>query len=1457
MTEPATTLTFSDLHSLIRETTRQGIFIGPDQTIAASTVLLHSGSSGTFEPENLKTALGAIFCKSSAEQVAFYSIYDDWRRNFDPRGAETATADDELDASDEAVKKSTRVFPYILLALFFVTAVFVGTIVYESFVGDNSDTPGKSEAPVDLPAKKPPSDQQSKDAEPAPQTAPTPQAGRAMPKPEVLETTAADPPGWWDSYSTYYLAIRNAVAATPIVVFLVWLLWRWSRRQAWMQRRSERDPPELSNLRIRRPKNILFSTRDYVHALQMLRRHHRQPTRNLDVKATLRSTTRRAGLFSPVYKARQTSPEYLLLADRSALDDHQAALVDEFVRRARDEDLHVEIYFFDGDPQICFSEKGRLDTIRLEDLAAKHGAQRLLIASDGSALVDPFKGTLRNWTSAFSAWQERAFLVSQPGDLWGHNQTTLYQAGFGVIPLDERGLISLAEALEESGAVAGSFDAPYLRPTVPLDSVFPALLRHDEDMWLDRTPRGERLLNELSGQLKSYLGPRGYDLLSACAVFPRPLWNITLHLDQSLHLEEGPGERETRLMALSRLPWFRTGKMPDDIRLHLLHGTSKSHSRLVRTALRDLLYSAIFAPAEAVEIEVARSPRRGLKRILSDFFNFDKPNHAGGLHDHIFIKFVLGGRVGPLDLDLPRILNKLLPWKGWDAFNAGAAVAGTTSAAVAAVAWIGLTLVEGPLRDVLVVKPVSGAAADAPIASIDFSPTGNLFVAVAENGDLFFGATDGDRIEMTSAVQRSVRSATFLADGNRLFVKLRNGDNALFNGVNTQGQDSLVPLPSAEFYAVNGKRTHVALFAKGKIIVANIVSGVSREVVLSGIPDGVLGMAIDDEAEVLSVMMRTALTTFDLKRGTRNTLTIDPTFLAGFESSELAGFWHINKSSVLARYGDGTLVALNLSAPSMQIVNPPGDHAPQPLTAPSLWHGRYPVTFSESARHVVSHGSVGGLARVTEGAIYGSKTKVMRALRGHAGNVRSVLLDRASRFVLSSSDDETVRIWNPAVADEVAVLRGHSAAVTAMALSADNQRLLTAGNDSTIQLWDISSITEPTDVALWNPAKNEDIVADFDVKVGSVGGITGPIAELAVEILKARQVAADHVNANGGLFNGGLMKLVVGDSACDPRAAVDAGNTLVNVEKVVAIIGPNCSGATNGMVTSVTIPAGVAVLADSPTAPSLANLKDNDTVFRASASDDRQGAEIARLVMAAGLKKVAMTYSNDDYNAGIAKVFEAEYMKLGGTVTANQAHEPNKASYRSETSTLSQGGPEALVLFAYYGSSGIAIIRNSLENGLFNKFYAADGMFDVSVIEQIGADNLRDRLWITQAASDPDDASYKAFADAYKAAGGDPDAPYAAHGYDVTFLMALAIEKAGSADRSRIPAALRAVAGPTGEVVRPGEWAKAKKLIAEGKDINYQGAAGVHDFDKNGDVTGLFSLSVVGPDGKWSRKLLK
>ncbi|HZA67509.1 MAG TPA: ABC transporter substrate-binding protein [Geminicoccaceae bacterium] len=378
-----------------------------------------------------------------------------------------------------------------------------------------------------------------------------------------------------------------------------------------------------------------------------------------------------------------------------------------------------------------------------------------------------------------------------------------------------------------------------------------------------------------------------------------------------------------------------------------------------------------------------------------------------------------------------------------------------------------------------------------------------------------------------------------------------------------------------------------------------------------------------------------------------------------------------------------------------------------------------------------------------------------------------------------------------------------------------------------------------------------------EIKIGSVAAVTGPVAEVVDGIVAGRNLAAQHVNDQGGLLDGAAYRLVLGDSQCDPKAAVDAATKVVNVEQVVAIVGATCSGGTNAMAQSVTIPAGVVSVSDSATAPSITELEDNDLVFRVVPSDAYQGQVLAGLAMDRGLGKLALTYANDDYNAGLAAAFEESFKELGGEITAKQMHEPNKASYRSELATLAGQPADGLALFAYYGGSGITIIRNSLENGLFETFLAADGMADATVIEQIGADMLRDHLFITLPGSDSQDPSYRAFAEAFEQSGKDPAGPFIANGYDATFLIALAIEKVGAADRAKISEALRAVAGPPGIVIRPGQWTEAKEAIAAGEDINYEGASGPANFDENGDVAGIYQLYMVGADDQWQSQLIK
>lgn len=365
-----------------------------------------------------------------------------------------------------------------------------------------------------------------------------------------------------------------------------------------------------------------------------------------------------------------------------------------------------------------------------------------------------------------------------------------------------------------------------------------------------------------------------------------------------------------------------------------------------------------------------------------------------------------------------------------------------------------------------------------------------------------------------------------------------------------------------------------------------------------------------------------------------------------------------------------------------------------------------------------------------------------------------------------------------------------------------------------------------------------------DTKIGALMDVTGPIAGFMPPLQNASALAIKHINAQGGLLKGKAV-LVVGDTQGGSQTAVDAANKLVNLEKVPVMMGAFMSGTTMAAANASTIPAGVVLLSPTATTPAMTDLADKDTVFRLVPSDNYQGEVLARMVLKAGIKKVAVTYVNNDYGVGIGTTFMKAYKADGGTVTASAKHEEKKNSYRSELATLTAGSPEALVVIAYAGDSGGVIVKQAIEGGLFKRFIGTDGLRDEALIKDVGAAALATSFFSspTSAIDNPAQGMlHKMFNDEYKSGA---DKAFVDQTYDATFMVALAVEQAGSADRGKISAALRSIADGKGEQILPGEWAKAKKLIAEKKPITYVGAGGAYVFDAKGDVKGHIGKFVV------------
>lgn len=356
-------------------------------------------------------------------------------------------------------------------------------------------------------------------------------------------------------------------------------------------------------------------------------------------------------------------------------------------------------------------------------------------------------------------------------------------------------------------------------------------------------------------------------------------------------------------------------------------------------------------------------------------------------------------------------------------------------------------------------------------------------------------------------------------------------------------------------------------------------------------------------------------------------------------------------------------------------------------------------------------------------------------------------------------------------------------------------------------------------------------------------GITGAASGLAPEMYNAYELAVAQVNAQGGMMDGQKLVGVVADDGCNAQIGVDAVTKAVNVSGVIALAGPWCSGVVLAVANAVAIPSGVMLVTPAGTSPAITTLNDKGLVFRTVPSDEYQGQVLARTMLERGVSKIAVAYINNDYGKGFADAFRKEYEAKGGTIAGFAGHVEGRASYRSNLAALATEGSETLLLIDLGDTSGLTILRESIENDFFKTYVGGEGMKSAQTIKAIGAENLQN-FFVSSPVSAESESLTK-FATEFKATGGDPNAVFTSTSYDAVFMLALAAEVA-KGDKAEMPAAFVALTDGAGDTVLPGEWAKAKELVAAGKPIEYKGASGSLAFDAAGDVPGAYALFKVG-----------
>jgi branched-chain amino acid transport system substrate-binding protein len=299
------------------------------------------------------------------------------------------------------------------------------------------------------------------------------------------------------------------------------------------------------------------------------------------------------------------------------------------------------------------------------------------------------------------------------------------------------------------------------------------------------------------------------------------------------------------------------------------------------------------------------------------------------------------------------------------------------------------------------------------------------------------------------------------------------------------------------------------------------------------------------------------------------------------------------------------------------------------------------------------------------------------------------------------------------------------------------------------------------------------------VKLGFFGALTGPNAQLGINIEDGEKLAVSQYNATA------TTKVTIDpfDSQGLPAQANNGATKLIN-DKVIAVIGPAFSGE-SAAADPIFEAAGIPNVSASATNVKLAQ---NGWKYfhRVLADDSLQGpGDADYLVKTVGAKNIAVIDDNSTYGKGLADAVRATLKTNGGKDALDDHVDPNGSDYGSTVNKIVASNVTAVFYGGYYDAAG-RLIKQLRAAGYKGTFMSGDGSEDARFVSDAGGAAAANGSFLSCACADETaNPAAQSFVSAYKAMFAVDPAIYSAEAYDATNFV-LAALKSGATTSSAI-----------------------------------------------------------------------
>ncbi|MDD2216578.1 MAG: ABC transporter substrate-binding protein [Eubacteriales bacterium] len=303
-------------------------------------------------------------------------------------------------------------------------------------------------------------------------------------------------------------------------------------------------------------------------------------------------------------------------------------------------------------------------------------------------------------------------------------------------------------------------------------------------------------------------------------------------------------------------------------------------------------------------------------------------------------------------------------------------------------------------------------------------------------------------------------------------------------------------------------------------------------------------------------------------------------------------------------------------------------------------------------------------------------------------------------------------------------------------------------------------------------------VSEDTINIGALYNLTGGQASLDQPSYNGFKLAAEEINANGGI-NGKMINVVSYDGKTEQTTVANNAKKMIDVDNCIVVAGLSDSNYALAA-GNICQEKGIPFITSGATLPSLPD-QVGDFAFLAPFGDNIQAYACADYAINdLGLKKCYLLIDQSmEFTKALAHFFQERYLELGGEIvlTDNYMNKDPDFSAQIDRFLADKGGAEILFISGVPDDAGV-VVKQFRDKGVTLPIISGDG-FDTPLLIEIAGDSANDTYVGTHASLENQDPMVLAFIDAYtEAYGVPPENAFAGLGYDTMYLIADALSRA-------------------------------------------------------------------------------